>query len=53
MSKLTKEDIATILEALEEAYEKAGRKLKTAYMVGDGDEEGEMLIDNRDKDELH
>lgn len=47
---LSKTQIQKILEAINEVYEKAGKKLETAVLVDDiVDDEvvGEVLIDNR------
>jgi len=53
---ISKEELQTILEALQEAYAKAGKKLETATRVDniteDGTIEGEVLLDNRNKEEL-
>lgn len=51
MSKLNKEDMGKILAAIEAAYAEAGRKLTTATLITDAGEE--LLIDNRNKDEMH
>jgi hypothetical protein len=53
---LTEEELKKILEAYAEACEKAGKKIKTAVQVTgvkDGEIEGELLIDNRDKEDLN
>ena len=57
MSKLTNEELMKIMEALSAAYEEAGETIKTAMLVTDMDEEGnlegELLIDNRTKEDLN
>lgn len=47
---ITEADIKRILEAITEAYEKAGKKIKLAT-CHKGDKY-EVLVDNRDEDEL-
>jgi hypothetical protein len=54
---MTKEEIEKIMKALAEAYEKAGKKLTTATIVSDikedGTLEGEVIYDERDKEDLN
>ena len=54
---MTNEEIKKIMEALQEAYTKAGRKVETAVQIENVDEDGnitgEVLIDNRDKKEIN
>ena len=51
MSKpsLTKEELKKIIEAVAEAYKKAGKEIKTATMIQGDDKE--ILIDNRKPEE--
>lgn len=60
MSKLTDEELTEImevLEALSAASKEAGETIKTAMLVTGLDEEGnlegELLIDNRKKEDLN
>lgn len=56
MSKksLTSEDIAKILEAIQKAYEQAGKKIVTAELYRPGEEEPEVLIAPKvDDEDLH
>lgn len=43
---LTDEELDELIETIQKAYEKAGLKIKTATLFK-GDEEPEMLVDNR------
>ena len=42
MSKISKEDIAKLLELIAKAYEKAGRKMTSATMITDVNEDGTL-----------
>jgi hypothetical protein len=46
--EITPEELKRILEALEEAYKKMGKKIETAVVHHEDKEE--LIIDNRDKD---
>lgn len=56
-NKLTKEDIYKIAKLLEEAYNKAGKRLTTANLMMinevDGSDVNETIIDNRADEELN
>jgi hypothetical protein len=52
---LSKEELKKILEAIEKAYEKAGKKIKHMALVKDVNDLDSMetIIDNRDEEEIH
>jgi hypothetical protein len=48
---LTKEELKLLLEKVAEAYEKAGKKIQTAVLYSEDEEE--VLIDNRKDEEIN
>ena len=50
---LTKEEIKEIAELIAEAYDQAGRKLETATLITGDIEEAELIIDNRNEEEIN
>ena len=54
---MTDEELKKILALISEAYTKAGKKISTATMVDEVDEEGnvkgEIVIDNREDEEVN
>ena len=55
--KITIHEIQQILNALDEAYSKVGKKLETATLVDkiddEGNVDGEVLVDNREDKTIH
>ena len=51
---MTKEELQKIIEAVQAAYQAKGKSIETAILIQPGQsmEEGELLIDNRDKEKI-
>lgn len=50
---LTKEEIIEILKLLQESAETADMTISEAYLFMPGEEEPEILIDNKTKDQIN
>lgn len=52
-NKLSAEDLMEILEKISQVYEEAGKSIETAVLYKEGEEEPEILIDNREEKNIH
>lgn len=53
MSKFTDEQLDAIVKLIQEAYEKAGKKIKTLELSQGNDENVRLLIDNRKPEDIN